>query len=62
MIENVAGQLLPQVGILNLAQPKPAKTRIRKTTTKGDNKPKSEVRKAGSKVAAAKSDNDQKPE
>ena len=62
MIENVAGQLLPQVGILNLAQPKPAKTRIRKTATKGDNKPKSEVRKAGSKVAATKSDNDQKPE
>ncbi|AKG16178.2 Rne/Rng family ribonuclease [Moraxella bovoculi] len=62
MIENVAGQLLPQVGILNLAQPKPAKTRIRKTATKGDNKPKSEVRKAGSKVAAAKSDSDQKPE
>ncbi|WII95063.1 Rne/Rng family ribonuclease [Moraxella haemolytica] len=56
MIENVAGQLLPQVGILNLAQPKPAKTRIKKTAGKGDNKPKSEVRKAGSKVAKAKAE------
>lgn len=49
MIENVAGQLLPQVGILNLAQPKAPKTRTRKAS-KGDNKPKSEVRKAGAKI------------
>lgn len=63
MIENVAGQLLPQVGILHLAQPKPIKkTRIRKPASKGDNKPKSEVRKAGSKVATTKSDADQEPE
>ncbi|MDO4440759.1 MAG: Rne/Rng family ribonuclease [Moraxella sp.] len=59
MIENVAGQLLPQVGILNLAQPKPAKTRIKKTAAKGDNKPKSEVRKAGSKVSKAKAESEQ---
>ncbi|MFL1732656.1 Rne/Rng family ribonuclease [Moraxella oculi] len=57
MIENVAGQLLPQVGILNLAQPKPAKTRIKKTAAKSDNKPKSEVRKAGTKLS--KTNNEQ---
>ncbi|WFF38461.1 Rne/Rng family ribonuclease [Moraxella nasibovis] len=56
MIENVAGQLLPQVGILNLAQPKPAKTRIKKTAGKSDNKPKSEVRKAGAKVVKNKTE------
>lgn len=54
MIENVAGQLLPQVGILNLAQPKPAKTRIKKTASKSGNKPKSEVRKAGEKISKSK--------
>ncbi|UNU72776.1 Rne/Rng family ribonuclease [Moraxella nasovis] len=46
MIENVAGQLLPQVGILTLAQPK-SKVRAKKTSKAAQ---KSEVRKAGAKI------------
>ncbi len=52
MIENIAEQLLPQTGILNLAKPKKAtKKAVKKTTKvaikipKTDSKPKTEVRK-----------------